>query len=486
MTGKNPAQFNNHIVKSLSSSGYAPPPAFNILSDYNYLEYVNTDLSYLYPNITVRANILALNSSYLFSYDAKTLKVWNKSTGLILDSIVVNANYSAGVARTHDGIVVDECNNVYVGGTDRVHVYYFNGTNFTTQPYINNNINGEVYDLAMNMNSNLLYVCGDDFISVTQGTICLQQPLNVKDSINICNGTVILKVTNGVPPYTFKWSNGSSENSVTVLPGKYEVTVTDNSCNIRHFVDSLTVLKPANVILGKDTIVCHVDSLILHAGKNYLSYRWNTKSSDSLITVAKSGEYYITVTDKYGCISSDSIKVTFPPASVLNLGDKYDTIASGNKLKLHAGKVFTDYTWQNGSHDSTFTVNSKGKYWVTVKDKYGCIYSDTVIVDVLNIDELDTISNVVTPISNWGVLGRNLKYFDIKIFNRWGAVVFEQNDLIPANIQAIGDKDIYNIWDGKKNNGETVSEDVYFYVLKVTAYDGKVFPEKNGTVTFFK
>ena len=145
VTGKNPAQFNNHIVKSLSSSGYAPPPAFNILSDYNYLEYVNTDLSYLYPNITVRANILALNSSYLFSYDAKTLKVWNKSTGLILDSIVVNANYSAGVARTHDGIVVDECNNVYVGGTDRVHVYYFNGTNFTTQPYINNNINGEVY-----------------------------------------------------------------------------------------------------------------------------------------------------------------------------------------------------------------------------------------------------------------------------------------------------------------------------------------------------
>ena len=75
-----------------------------MLSHYNFNEYTNSGITGFTPShVTTRANILALNSSYLFSYDGKTLIAWNKTNGSKLDTIVVSSIYNGGQARTHEG-----------------------------------------------------------------------------------------------------------------------------------------------------------------------------------------------------------------------------------------------------------------------------------------------------------------------------------------------------------------------------------------------
>ena len=66
---------NNHLMKSLISLNYSPPPAFDVNTGYDFNECLNNGI----PGFgigcdiggTVRANTLALNNNYLFSYDGK-------------------------------------------------------------------------------------------------------------------------------------------------------------------------------------------------------------------------------------------------------------------------------------------------------------------------------------------------------------------------------------------------------------------------------
>jgi gliding motility-associated-like protein len=68
----------------------------------------------------------------------------------------------------------------------------------------------------------------------------------------------------------------------------------------------------------------------------------------------------------------------------------------------------------------------------------------------------------------------SVKYF--RIFNRWGQLVFERNN-IAANVAGEG-------WDGKVN-GMPASPDVYVYTVEVICTAGANFVKK-GNVTLFR
>jgi len=98
--------FRNRLQKSLSASSYNPPAIWDVVSGYDYSEEGNTGLLNLsYPTgplFSVRANMLSLNSSFLYSYDGRTIKAWNKTNGSVIDTIDVSAGYTAGLARNHE------------------------------------------------------------------------------------------------------------------------------------------------------------------------------------------------------------------------------------------------------------------------------------------------------------------------------------------------------------------------------------------------
>ena len=238
-------QAEGHLQKSLFSTNYNPPCAFDVQTNYKFKE-GNIFLQGLTGNIlTARANAMALNCNYVFTYDGRTLMAWNKTNGSLLSSLIVNNIYSSGMYRTHEGIDVDECNNVYVGGTNKVHVYTFTGTTFTTLTPITTNISGEVRDIKLDKVNSNLYVSGIGFVTeIIAPILCVISPsFNTVIITDSCLGNACVTTTSGVPPYSYQWSNGSIDSCISNVPsGVYTVTVTDNSCVLNSHIDTINVL----------------------------------------------------------------------------------------------------------------------------------------------------------------------------------------------------------------------------------------------------
>jgi gliding motility-associated-like protein len=230
------------LQKCLTSSNYDPPLAFNSDAECDFLECSNPGIPGFgdcADGATVRANALALNLGNVFTYDGKTLKAWNKSNGSQISSIIVNSGYAEGMYRQHEGIAVDECGNVYVAGNNCVHVLQFNGSSFNTIQTINS-LPGQVYDITIDQASGMLYVSGLGFVTCIQVTSCGNNQLTLTHSED-CGNSATITASGGTPPYSYIWSNGSTEQTVTGTSGVYYVTVTDNSCITLKGTDSVSI-----------------------------------------------------------------------------------------------------------------------------------------------------------------------------------------------------------------------------------------------------
>ena len=91
-------------------------------------------------------------------------------------------------------------------------------------------------------------------------------------------------------------------------------------------------------------------------------------------------------------------------------------------------------------------------------DALGC--KDTVCQDIENVFQTKLVPyNVFTPDGKglnetFVIEGESLQEYHIKIYNRWGELVFETED-------------VKNSWNGKvKNSGNDCPEGTYFYVIK--------------------
>ncbi len=134
------------------------------------------------------------------------------------------------------------------------------------------------------------------------------------------------------------------------------------------------------VDLGNDTTVCvYLDPFVLNAGGGYDGYVWNDGSTDSTYNVFNSGNYFVTVTNAFGCEATDTVYITVNDAPPLNLPDTLQFCA-GASFPLDAGAGATSYLWQNGTNGQTFTATDEGIYWVTITNAIGCATTDTCIV----------------------------------------------------------------------------------------------------------
>ena len=105
--------------------------------------------------------------------------------------------------------------------------------------------------------------------------------------------------------------------------------------------------------------------------------------SDTAILVnfgANSGYIYLQAN---GCDDDllDSLYVFVSDGNPPDLGN--DTlICSNEEITLYPGPGYTSYVWQNGSTDSIHTINSSGTFWVEVTDVFGCVFNDTIDIEL--------------------------------------------------------------------------------------------------------
>lgn len=120
-------------------------------------------------------------------------------------------------------------------------------------------------------------------------------------------------------PYEYVWSTESSAGSIEVnKEGYYILEVWDtNGC-----VNTDTIflgITPSPVIdLGSDTGICLRSGINIGPRPEFVKYEWNTGESSESIWAEDEGVYKVTVTDKYKCEGSDSIRVYFDPDALPN------------------------------------------------------------------------------------------------------------------------------------------------------------------------
>jgi hypothetical protein len=151
-------------------------------------------------------------------------------------------------------------------------------------------------------------------------------------------------------------------NKTGLSPGNYSTTLIlatndplNPSLSIPVQMNVPNVLAPVN--LGRDTGSCVGLSITLNAGAGYSSYNWSTGSTGNLTTVNTPGTYSVTVTDAFGCVSSDQVYAGFYPYPVAFAGNdtsvctNYSLTLSGSASGLSQAQptdivigTGTDYT----------------------------------------------------------------------------------------------------------------------------------------------
>lgn len=186
----------------------------------------------------------------------------------------------------------------------------------------------------------------------------------------------------------FKWDYDSSiQYSFINIPLQLKDITITKKWLCPSYIDSCSYLEidgPNNVCDLSATYSYRVHS-IGSCGYQFI-HSANVKlisQSDTMLTVSflNPGVHTLKIVRNFNCNSlSDSMQVIAAPLTYyFSLGND-TTLCSGGKLILHAGNKFLNYSWQDGSTDSIFTVISPGKYYVTIKDSCNNIKSDTIIV----------------------------------------------------------------------------------------------------------
>ena len=223
-------------------------------------------------------------------------------------------------------------------------------------------------------------------------------------------------------------------------------------------VDNIRI-ESSSLDLGADKILCQGSDLILNVPIPGSSIQWNTGSTEPTIRITESGIYSVRV-EKGGCILKDSIVVQYLEPLTVALG-KDTTLCPGDILTLNVQTARGNYAWNTGATNPILTVTEEGTYHVTVKN--GCEEAEDAI-DV-SFDEVRccnlTAPNIFTP--NGDSLNElfeitsesTLQQFNLTIYNRWGNIVFESEEL----------KDF---WDGTSAGERKAAAGVYYWIATIS------------------
>ncbi|TAL62492.1 MAG: hypothetical protein EPN85_02680, partial [Bacteroidetes bacterium] len=205
------------------------------------------------------------------------------------------------------------------------------------------------------------------------------------------NGTVTSNTTGGTTPYTYSWAGGCITSACSnLVAGNYSVTITDaGGCTA---TGTVTVGQPAlftvSVSATPNPLNCNGDcngTLLVtpSGGTAGYSYSWSNGATISPLTGLCAGVYTLTATDANGCIATNSVTFTAPPALTATVAPTNPTCfgSCNGSITVNAGGGTGTYTYSwlpGGQTSSAISAQCAGNYTVTVRDNKGCANTQTV------------------------------------------------------------------------------------------------------------
>jgi gliding motility-associated-like protein len=229
------------------------------------------------------------------------------------------------------------------------------------------------------------------------------------------NGSIALTITGGLAPYTYVWSNQTTQkDALNLPPNDYRVIVTDSIGCVRTS-DRITISSvPSNkaAIAGKDSI-CLKESILLSATGG-TSYEWSNsqlpnKPTANPLSISRAGKYIVVATDVNGCTAKDSITVRNVQIQNITVDT---TICEGSLFKnrtINADVSFSDTIGCNRVElyrIKVKKVQNINRNISVCKDEYVegiLIQKDTLLTKTYGCDSLVKLSVSIKPVKTGSV-----------------------------------------------------------------------------------
>jgi gliding motility-associated-like protein len=248
-----------------------------------------------------------------------------------------------------------------------------------------------------------------------------------------------------------------------------------------------------------DTIVCLGDTVQLHAlgentSLNTTKIYWQSSPTISDVNILDPLAYPKTNTTYYAIFENGKcqmqklpVTVSVKPLPTVKAGEDH-IIIKGSEVQIDASSpTAVSYIWSPDYKLSCTNCETPLAspevdtfYYVTAVNQFGCKATDRLRIRVIEdcAGKMVYVPNTFTPNGD----GQNdvLKVFgpgvssvkQVRVFNRWGQMVFETND--PANIG----------WDGTFN-GQDLNPGVFVYYMDVECINGERTIKK-GDITLLR
>ncbi|MFM1876502.1 MAG: hypothetical protein RL266_2239, partial [Bacteroidota bacterium] len=342
-------------------------------------------------------------------------------------------------------------------------------------------------------------------VTVTDGNSCVNtdvvtvtvNPLPIVDagldSMICANGSLVLQATGAT---TYIWSplvglsdpQSATPTASPLSATTYFVTGTDANGCVNSDSVNITIF---GVTAGPDSVICLNDSVqIFVSGGSTFSWSpsegvSDTASASPFVSPSSNTDYTVTVISEYGCEATADVSIGILTLPVSAFTAEFEPSCDGIFADFNNdsensetyfwsfgdGETSTDFepthTYQPGqgsivtlityNNDSlcvdSFTVDYSGQWFGndTIDIKYGNVFTPN----------FDGINDCFRP----GFDGRFSDCYQLQVFNRWGALIFEST----------GGQN--HCWDGYTKGGKRCDEGTYYYIVSLKGY------ENHGYVT---
>jgi gliding motility-associated-like protein len=301
--------------------------------------------------------------------------------------------------------------------------------------------------------SDTIRIAYDDSITMNLGPdtlLCGGQGYTINSNINTSADLV--------------WNNGDSSSTSILITesGLFKLTATNTCGTVDDSVEVTIRPIPAINALGPDTINCFDNEIVLeHPNLDSTTYIWSDSSTKKTYKVDTTETVWLSASNECGS-SIDTIIIIFNGEIISELGED-TTICNLDSIVLDASSPGASYVWSTSDTTDSIITDMESKLYVVTITEGLCTTIESKRVDLSDIfcpsiDCRVQVANVITPNGDgmndtWKVTSDcKIREFDLRIFNRWGQLVFASDNVNIA-------------WDGTVN-GEPASDGIYFYEME--------------------
>lgn len=297
-------------------------------------------------------------------------------------------------------------------------------------------------------------------------TVNVAPDVTIEGIMSICQGTsTTLRAVSSEPNCIYEWSNGATTESITVSPDvttEYSVTVKlpPAMCEVVKTA-TVEVKQSPDIYVSEDKKICNGESADIHVYDNESytpRYVWHSLDESVegsgeqhlIVSPFSTTQYVVNAYNDINCSSTDTLTVFVEqkPRPVITLNPKVidaltpivvfvdSTENSATTLwEISDGSISEDrvfmHEFEVGDTNLSYTVR------LTSSTSFGCVDSTSMVVRVKREHYLWAPTGVylhATDPANrtFSVHVDNVVEYNLRIYNRWGTLVYETNDMQKA------------------------------------------------------